>query len=466
MPSADVALPARMSRVAIVAPRRRARRTLVELAREGCVELAGALPAADGEAVEALRRLAGTDSPPVRAALAADEPDVRTLEREGSQDLIAGEVELDRRARLALEHGSFVAWVGWAPAEAVEQLNERLAGIGAVAVELPRPAWVEPPTWFRPVAVRSSFEPLVSSYGTARYGDIDPTLFTAVSFVVMFGMMFGDVGHGLVLAALALCLRLRRVGRLAAFRHLWPIPFAAGLTAAAFGLLYGECFGPTGLVPTLWLSPLEEPVRLLLVAVGVGAVLLAISYLLGIVNRWRESGFGAALFDQSGISGFAIFVGVAVFAGGYYWDLTAAEVVGVVLAGTGAVLLGAGLALRAGRGAAALTQAGVELVDALVRLASNLISFSRLAAFGLMHAAIGAVVWDATTALWGGVLGAILAVVVFVVGNALAFALEALVAGVQALRLEYYELFSRVFAGEGRPFRPWTLPVLTTEEAR
>jgi V/A-type H+-transporting ATPase subunit I len=54
--------------------------------------------------------------------------------------------------------------------------------------------------------------------------------------------------------------------------------------------------------------------------------------------------------------------------------------------------------------------------------------------------------------------------VLFATGNAAAFALEALVAGVQALRLEYYELFSRIFAGEGRPFSPWSIPLATKEE--
>jgi V/A-type H+-transporting ATPase subunit I len=207
-------------------------------------------------------------------------------------------------------------------------------------------------------------------------------------------------------------------------------------------------------------------VPLLLVAVAVGFLLLSVSFLLGIVNRWRESGFATALFDQSGISGFAILVGGALFAGGYYWHRIVPATAGAVLAGSGVLLLASGLAIRAGRGAAALTQVGVELVDALVRLASNLISFSRLAAFGLMHAALGAVVFAAAAALWDGPVGAILAALVFVLGNGLAFALEALVTGVQALRLEYYELFSRVFSGQGVAFTPWRLPVLTIEEER
>ena len=98
--------------------------------------------------------------------------------------------------------------------------------------------------------------------------------------------------------------------------------------------------------------------------------------------------------------------------------------------------------------------------DVVIRIGSNVVSFARLAAFGMTHAALAAVVWLATAALWqGGPLAKAAAVVVFVVGNVLTFGLEALVAGVQALRLEYYELFSRVFQGEGRPFRPWHIPL-------
>jgi V/A-type H+-transporting ATPase subunit I len=96
----------------------------------------------------------------------------------------------------------------------------------------------------------------------------------------------------------------------------------------------------------------------------------------------------------------------------------------------------------------------------VVRLGTNLVSFARLAAFGLTHAALGAIVWAGTTTLWdAGGLAVLGAIVLFLVGNAVSFALEAVVAGVQALRLEYYELFSRVFQNEGRPFRPWHLPI-------
>ena len=107
-------------------------------------------------------------------------------------------------------------------------------------------------------------------------------------------------------------------------------------------------------------------------------------------------------------------------------------------------------------------QASVEAFDFVVRLGSNVVSFTRLAAFGLTHAALGLLVWEGTRALWdrGGLL-AVAGVVLFAAGTALAFSLEALVAAIQALRLEYYELFSRVFVAQGRPFRPWHVPTVT-----
>ncbi len=460
MPSADLVLPKRMSRVAVVAPQARVRETLVALAVCGAVELVGSLAPPEGEEVEALRRVhraGGTTES--GAALLDRRPDISALERAGESGLLEGEVELVRHARLAVPHGSFSVWPGWAPTDAISSLNERLAETGSAVVELPRPSWVEPPTLLNPVKVEQPFRPLVQSYGTTRYGDIDPTLFTVVSFVVMFGIMFGDVGHGLMLVLLALWLRRRTGGRLAGFRSLWVILLAAGLAGMVFGFAYGEAFGPTGLVPTLWLSPLDEPVTLLLAALGIGAVLLTISYVLGIVNRWRQGGFKKALVAQFGVAGLMVFVGGLLLAGGVAAELFMLEVSGAVVAGIGLLLLAIGLVLEAGHGAAALTQAGVEFVDAVIRLFSNLVSFTRLAAFGLMHAALGLVVFEAASALWGGPAGVVAATLVFVGGNAVAFALEALVTGVQALRLEYYELYSRIFSGEGHPFAPWSMPV-------
>ena len=452
-----------MARVALIAPQERLRSMLVVIAGSGEVQLIGSLPAPQGEAVEALRRLQRARGDAVAAAprLSERAVDPAELERERKEDLLAGEVELQRRAQASLSHAGFAVLIGWVPSEELAELSHRLAAVGAATLELSRPALVEPPTLLRRHGATARFRTLVDTYGAARYADIDPTPFAAVSFVVMFGMMFGDAGHGLLLAALGLLLRRSRSPRLQGVRALWPFAVAGGLAAACFGLLYGEAFGPTGIVPTLWRKPLDRPVQLLEVAVVVGALLLSVSYALGIVNRWRESGPGAALLAPSGIAGLLVFAGAALLAAGAFANASALLIGSAMVIGGGVVLLFAGFIAEAGDSRAGVAEALVEVLDAVMRVGANVISFTRLAAFGLMHAALGAVVLSGALSLWrSGALGKPAAVLLFAVGNAAAFALEALVAGVQAMRLEYYELFSRVFAGEGEPFAPWRIPVV------
>lgn len=457
--------PARMERVAVVAPLAGLREALVRLAASGAVEVdlaASGTEAPAGPAALAAQRLVvtGAHGSP---ALARDAPDLARLEREQASGLLTGEAELERLADDALVRDRAAALAGWAPADALPALAERLAEVGAAVVTLPRPAGVDPPTLLHEEGpLHRSFAPLVRTYATVPYADIDPTLLAGLAYVAMFGMMFGDVGHGALLAGAGLLLRAGRPRRLAArFRGIWPFVVGAGVAAMSFGLLYGEFFGPTGLVPVVWLAPLEEPVTLLAAALGVGAVLLCGAYVVGTVNRWREGGWPLALCAPSGLAGASAFLGLGLVVLGLVAGLDGVTAAGAAVAAVGLGLAFLGLLAASGGGGAGVVQASVELFDTVVRLATNLVSFARLAAFGLTHVALLTAVWDATTSLWGRGGAAVLAApVAFAVGNAVAFSLEVLVAGVQALRLEYYELFSRVFVSEGRPFRPWQLPVV------
>ncbi|GAA0815714.1 hypothetical protein Sya03_60400 [Spirilliplanes yamanashiensis] len=449
-----------MTRIAVVAPADRCRDALVAVAELGCVQPDDPVEGpAGGPAADALRGLGGAAAAPQLARAAADPA---ALARAGRTDLLAGESELERFAAAAVRDAGVVAWVGWCPADRLPAVGDRLAAVEAAAVPLPHPDGAEPPTLLRPgTAVRRAFAPLVQTYGTVPYADVDPTVPAGVAYVVMFGVMFADAGHGLLLAAFAALLAAGRPRRLSRLHRMWPFVAGAGLASTAAGILLGEFFGPTGVLPVRWLSPLEEPVRLLAAGVGVGAVLLAAAYVAGAVNRWREGGARLALYAPSGIAGAALFAGLACLAGGLYLGRWALAGPGAALAAVALVLAAAGLWAASGGGAAGAVQTGVQLVDLAVRVAANLVSFARLAAFGLTHAALGALVWSGVTGLWQHGTAAAMAgaVVLFAAGNALTFALEALVAGVQALRLEYYELFSRVFDGEGRPFRPWRLSV-------
>jgi V/A-type H+-transporting ATPase subunit I len=450
-----------MARIAIVTPAAALRAALVVLAEAGSVDLGPPAAVPESAIAEALRRLARAgDAPPAPLLSETPPADVAALERDGRGDLLRGEAALAARAAGAVRHRSLAGLVGWAPADALPALRARLAPIGAALVELPAPRASAPPTLLRPIRVARPFKPLVETYGAARYTDVDPTPFAAAAFVLMFGLMFGDAGHGAMLALAALALRASRGHRLAGLRPLWPLPFACGIAAIAGGLLYGEAFGPTGIVPTLWLAPADHPLRLLETAIALGVVLLLIGNLLGALNRRRADGTLAALLSPAGGAGFL------ALAGGALCALAASGragrgvlIAGAVVAVAGLALVLAGLVREMTGGAAGVAEVVVELFDTVVRLVGNAVSFSRLAAFGLMHAVIGAVVLDAASALWHGSAPRLFAVLVFAVGTLAAFGIEGLVAAVQALRLEYYELFSRLFSGEGRPFSPWQLPV-------
>ncbi len=471
MPSSERLRPVAMQRVAIMAPDPDLRPVLVALADAGTVELDHDPPAGEGAATDASRRLqrlaGGGTATAVRPALLAVEPDLDALEADGRIDLVAGESQLQERAAAAVRRGTVAGLTGWMPRPAVADLATRLAPLGGAVVPLPRPRGVQPPTLLSPSRRGRAAGPLVATYATVPYADVDPTLFAALAYIVMFGVMFADAGHGLLLVAAALALRAgvgRRPGhrdRLARLRPAWGYLAAAGLVATATGVAYGEFFGPTGVLPFAAVDPLREPLLLLGLAVLAGAALLAVAYGIGTVNRMREGGWSLALYAPAGAAGATLFLGLVLITAGLAtrngW-LTAA---GGAFALAGLVLAFVGLRAEAGPGGAGAAQAGVEVFDVVVRLGSNVVSFARLAAFGMTHAALAAVVWAATAALW--VQGSVArggAVAVFVVGTVLTFGLEALVAAVQALRLEYYELFSRVFQGEGTPFGPWHVPTV------
>ncbi|MGW3498038.1 V-type ATPase 116kDa subunit family protein [Streptomyces sp. NPDC001020] len=460
MPWSEVVTPVRMRRVALVVPRAALRDILVRIAEAGCVELDRVEGAVPGPAARRLQRLEGRAEPGETPVLARAAPDPDVLERQHSLGLLAGEAQLEERAQGAVLRKEAAALAGWCPAAEVPRLARRLAAAGGALVPLRTPPGTDPPT----LLPSASFTPLVTTYGTPPYADVDPSWPAGITYVVMFGIMFGDVGHGALLLLGALALRLGRPRRLARFSRLWPFLAGAGLASMLAGAAYGEFFGPTGVLPVLWLSPLSSPGRLLAAAVVFGAGLLAVAHAAGAVNRWREGGPGKALYAVSGCAGLLFLLGLGLSAAGLVLHRSAAAVLGAVSALAGLALVTVGLYRATAGGFAGIAETGVRLFDVVVRAGTNTVSFARLAAFGLTHAALADLVWRGTTGLAGrGAAGAASAVVVFAVGTAASLALEALVAGVQALRLEFYELFSRIFETEGRPFRPWHVPSATAD---
>ncbi len=218
--------PARMQRIAVVMRADTLRDALVAVAGSGSVELDEPAESngAPGQAAGALQRM-GAHPESARGAgvmLSAAAPDVADLEQAGRADLLAGEAQLQRYAAGAVRRRDVAAVPGWCPADQLPTLSARLDATGAAAVPLPTPPGVDPPTLLTPrPGLTSSFSALVRTYGTVPYHDIDPTVWAGLAYVVMFGMMFGDVGHGLLLVAAAVMIRLGWIRRFPSLRPMW-----------------------------------------------------------------------------------------------------------------------------------------------------------------------------------------------------------------------------------------------------
>ena len=470
----DTLEPTRMARVALVAPADRLRQVLVVVADAGVTQLeriGEPAPGPAGEALERALRQQVAAAPTATLAgprILAEPPDAAALEQAGRLEELAGEVELEHATASALRHGAVVAIVGWSPAAAVATLADRLAPLGGAVVRLPFPRWPAPPTL---VDVHRRNRRLPTARGHLRHRAVRGPESGGVGRHRLRRDVRDDVRRcrprGAAPWPLDCCSPSGGCGRLSRFRRFAPFVIGAGLASICFGLAFGEFFGPTHVVPTLWMAPLDDPTTLLAVAIAVGAALHRRRLRAGDHQPLARRGAGACRARVRG-TGWrrALSRARGAWPSAGTRHATVMLVAGGVLAAFGLGLVALGSYLTAGPGPGRSAEAGVESFDAVVRIGTNTVSFARLAAFGLTHAALCAVVWSGTTWLWGhGPASWLAAVALFVAGNVVAFALEGLVVGVQALRLEYYELFSRIFVDEGRPFRPWHVPTISSKEA-
>ena len=271
-------------------------------------------------------------------------------------------------------------------------------------------------------------------------------MLAGLAYVVMFGMMFADVGQGAAPAAASPALRSGGP-RLAGFEPAWLFLVGAGLSSMLFGALYGEFFGPTGVVPVVWLAPLDQPMTLLVAAGRRSArCYWPASYGLGTVNRGARAAGGARSMPRPGWPGRRCSSASGASPAGVYCRRLRCWSLGVWPRPPASCVAYIGLLAAAGGARPGRLQAGIELFDLVIRLGRTWSSFARLAAFGLTHAALawssgrprpacgtgaGSASWppssSSSSATWSRSRW------------------RALVAAIQALRLEYYELFSRVF---------------------
>ena len=364
--------------------------------------------------------------------------------------------------RFAAAKGDHFFYVGWVPAASIEDITERAHAVASIKLTVDDPANAglhTPPTKLKNAWWSRPFEFFVEMYGLPSYGETDVTTFVAITFTVLFGIMFGDVGQGAVLALVSFFLwKFKK-------NPLFHLMIPCGISSCLFGFVFGSVFGYENLLDPLYhaiglagkpVSIMESITSILLVAVYIGVVLVLASMCLNIYSFARRKRWGNVLFDTSGIVGIFTYVGgvslCSAFMGGRAWLPQPLAIVFLVVGLI--LLLLQGVLIPMFNGESWKPEDGwgnyfmqnfFELVESVLSYLSNTISFLRVGAFVIVHASMMLVVFT--------LAGTPANIVVVILGNAVVICLEALLSGIQGIRLEFYEMFSRCYTGGGRKYQ-------------
>jgi len=359
----------------------------------------------------------------------------------------------DTKKSMAYDKKSSFYVVGWMPVSNLKEILPRLEKNRYVRYVVKSDSEVKftPPTKLKNNFLVRPFENLVEMYGLPRYTEVDPTSFVAITAFLMFGLMFGDVGQGAVIALIGLLLAARRIS-------LGKILVYGGLSSIIFGLAYGSIFGREDILHPLVISPMNNINTMLIFGIVTGGILILAAMIINIVNGFKEHDMGRVLFDKNGVAGvifyiaILIFIGFMVFLGIRIISITVLVI--ILLIPLAAIFFKDAIISRVNRRKkdeekASVTEKSFDLIETLLSFASNTISFVRLSAFAINHVGLCMAVY-----ILGGMVSGGGSLLVAVIGNVIIIGLEGLIVGIQVLRLEYYELFSRFYAGDGYEYKP------------
>lgn len=380
---------------------------------------------------------------------------------------------------MALVSAGQFSFSGYCPTKLAKKLSSELEKIDSVqTIEMPinpKNAPADVPIRLRNNIIFRPFEMFVKMYGLPAYSGFDPTPYVAITYCLMFGIMFGDLGQGLVVSLLGLILsRFTKNG-------LAPIMTRIGLFSAAFGVLYGSVFGiETIITPffhreSIWrfLGYTKQPenifqaaTTLLIAALGIGIVLILLSMLFNTVLNFRKRNFGDALFSVNGVAGLVFYASLVTAAVGMFMFginlFTPAYIICLIVLPLLLIFFKHPLSnLVMGIKSTEKVSVGsfiienfIELFEAALSFLSNTMSYLRIGGFVLSHAGMMLVVAQLAGTNTPGAEITVSTVIVYIIGNLIVMGIEGLLVGIQVLRLEFYEIFSRFYDGSGQSFRP------------
>jgi V/A-type H+-transporting ATPase subunit I len=329
--------------------------------------------------------------------------------------------------------------------------------VGAISQTITIPTSLKNGFIFRP------FEELVTMYGIPSYDELDPTVFLGISYLLLFGAMFGDLGQGLVLLLAGLFIS-NRINE-----NYGGILSRLGVSSMVFGLVYDSFFGYEHLISKVipgnfYFRPIDNIDTVLMVSIFVGIVLLLMSFLFSIVNKLSRKELREGLFGRNGIAGLALFLSILTLVverllnlellpDPLLYFLSVTGVILIIVREPLTNLMTHQRPLYHEKVSEYYVESGFDIFETFLSMLSNSVSFIRVGAFALNHVGLF-IAFHTMAHIIGSLAGNI---AMFLIGNLIVIFLEGLIVFIQGLRLVYYEMFSKYYKGEGILFTPVTI---------
>lgn len=353
------------------------------------------------------------------------------------------------------DHYFYMAgWIGNGDSEKLKNELEEKYELTIQFNNMDEEDYITPPTKLKNNFFFKPFELLVKMYGTPNYNEIDPTAFFAITYMILFGAMFGDVGQALVFILGGFF--VSKVMN----KEFGGLLKRLGLSSVIFGILYGSFFGMEDIILALFIRPYENINTILIMAIILGVILLFMSYGIGIYNLYKEKNIEELAFGEKGITGFILYM------------LLLMVVVNIVLKirilpmSLNIILIAISILLMVFKRplickimkkndlyggenpSGYYIEGSFSIIETLISIFSGTISFIRVGAFAINHVGLF-LAFSTIGKMMGSSVGNI---VMMIFGNILIIGLEGLIVFIQSLRLEYYEMFSKYYKGDGVEF--------------
>lgn len=367
--------------------------------------------------------------------------------KEELQDI---ENHLDAMSELEIAKGSLInnnetlELEGWIPKKDINEFISKIkhANVTVLKLEGEAPVLLETPSYLVP------FEKLLCGFSYPRYGEMNPVVPFAFSFLLLFGLMFGDVGHGIVLAIAGYLVKKKSKE----YAGLGQIYFLSGISSAFIGLIYGSVFGLHHLLPTEFFVPMDDTLTTIMFSIGVGVVIISLSFLLHIVTAIKRREMNLLFVSDGSILWlFVYWFSIGISIKYFVQELNILYEVIFLL------LLLLSILILSIRKTAKTAQSFINLIREYIDTLTNTISFLRVGAFALAHAALFMAVFSIARMVSETHGESFFYWITIILGNIVIIVLEGIVVSIQTLRLEYFEFFKRFFKGGGLAYTPYKL---------